>query len=383
MDRRLPFTTVYLTGTVRDTQHRKMSKSLGNGIDPRDVVRLYGTDALRWTLIGGGSLGADVIVDPGDLETTFAPGRNFANKLWNIGRFILSQLPQRVPAIETIDRSQLTLADRWMLARAQWAIEQATQAIEEFRLDNAAEFAFQLAWRDLADWYLEAVKPRLSAGNAGVVHAVLAYTFDVVLRLLHPVVPFITEELWQKLPGRAAADLLVVADWPRVREELRDQSAFNEFLRVQEAITAIRNIRAEYRIAPKDRLTVTITPQTATVKQALAGERDTIVRLAHLAALELGPQPKDGGGGHAVLPDASEVFVAFGGAIDVQQECRRLAAELDRLDQQLAALAARLSNQNFVSRAPADVVAKEREKEQTWRTQRGVLADKLKALGCS
>jgi valyl-tRNA synthetase len=360
-----------------------MSKSLGNGIDPRDVVRLYGTDALRWTLIGGGSLGADVIVDPGDLETTFAPGRNFANKLWNIGRFILSQLPAQVPAIETIDRSQLTLADRWMLARAQWAIEQATQAIEEFRLDNAAECAFQLAWRDLADWYLEAVKPRLNAGNAGVVHAVLAYTFDVVLRLLHPVVPFITEELWQKLPGRAAADLLVVADWPRVREELRDQPAFKEFLRVQEAITAIRNIRAEYRIAPKERLTVTITPKTPVVQQALAGERDTIVRLAHLEALDLGPQPEDGEGGHAVLPDASEVFVAFGGAIDVQQECGRLSTELNRLDQQLAALAVRLSNQHFVSRAPADVVAKEREKEQTWRTQRGVLADKLKALGCS
>jgi len=369
---------------VRDTQHRKMSKSLGNGIDPRDVVRLYGTDALRWTLIGGGSLGADVIVDPSDLETTFAPGRNFANKLWNIGRFILSQLPDRVPAIDQIDKAQLTLADRWMLARAQHAIEQATQAIEEFRLDNAAEFAFQLAWRDLADWYLEAVKPRLSAGrDASVVHAVLAYTFDVVLRLLHPVVPFITEELWQKLPGRAAADLLVVAEWPRARKDLHDQPAFNDFLRVQEAITAIRNIRAEYRIPPKERLTATITPKTQNAQRALAGEQDTIVRLANLAALAIGPQPTGAGGGHAVLADGSAVLVALTGAVDVKQECGRLATELDRLDQQLAALAARLSNQNFVSRAPADVVAKEREKEQTWRTQRGVLADKLKALGCS
>ena len=384
MDRRLPFTTVYLTGTVRDTQHRKMSKSLGNGIDPRDVVRLYGTDALRWTLIGGGSLGADVIVDPGDLETTFAPGRNFANKLWNIGRFILSQLPERVPAIERIDRAQLTLADRWILARAQGAIAQATQGIEEFRLDNAAEVAFQLAWRDLADWYLEAVKPRLAADrSAAVVHTVLAYTFDVVLRLLHPVVPFITEELWQKLPGRSAADLLALAAWPTANDALSDPPAVNEFLRVQEAITAIRNIRAEYRIAPKERLSATITPTTPAVQQALAGERDTIVRLAHLAALAIGPQPNDGGGGHAVLPDASEVFVALAGSVDVQQECGRLTTELTRLDQQLAALAARLSNQNFVSRAPADVVAKEREKEQTWRTQRGVLADKLKALGCS
>src|SRR6266545_6788744 len=227
MDRRLPFTAVYLTGTVRDTQHRKMSKSLGNGIDPRDVVRLYGTDALRWTLIGGGSLGADVIVDPNDLETTFAPGRNFANKLWNIGRFILSQLPNEVAPIDGVDRSQLALVDRWILARAQWATEHTTRGIDEFRLDNAAEFAFQLAWRDLADWYMEAVKPRLASNrDAGVVHSVLAYTFDVVLRLLHPVVPFITEELWQKLSGRAASELLVVAPWPGVPEDLYDRRAF-------------------------------------------------------------------------------------------------------------------------------------------------------------
>src|SRR5436190_5081813 len=134
VDRRLPFTTVYLTGTVRDTQHRKMSKSLGNGIDPRDVVRLYGTDALRWTLIGGGSLGADVIVDPNDLETTFAPGRNFANKLWNVGRFILSQLPPDVRPIDEIDPTRLTPADRWILSRAQATIREATDSLEQFRL---------------------------------------------------------------------------------------------------------------------------------------------------------------------------------------------------------------------------------------------------------
>src|SRR5213596_2856646 len=162
MDRRLPFTTVYLTGTVRDTQHRKMSKSLGNGIDPRDVARLYGADALRWTLIGGGSLGADVIVDPNDLETTFAPGRNFANKLWNIGQFVLGQLPTALPAIESIDRRSLTLADRWILSRAQAMIRETTTSLEQFRLDEAAKRCYEFAWNELADWYVEAVKPRLT-----------------------------------------------------------------------------------------------------------------------------------------------------------------------------------------------------------------------------
>src|SRR6266581_451903 len=211
MDRRLPFTTVYLTGTVRDTQHRKMSKSLGNGIDPRDVVDRYGADALRWTLIGGGSLGADVIVDPDDLETTFAPGRNFANKLWNIGRFILSQLPRDVAGIEAVDRRLLTLADRWILSRAQATIREATHSLEAFRLDEAAKRCFEFVWNELADWYVEAVKPRLDDPAA---KAVLAHCFDAALRLLHPVVPFITEELWQKLPGRKTGALIAVTEWP-------------------------------------------------------------------------------------------------------------------------------------------------------------------------
>src|SRR3989454_9436867 len=251
MDRRLPFTTVYLTGTVRDTQHRKMSKSLGNGIDPRDVAHLYGTDALRWTLIGGGSLGADVIVDPNDLETTFAPGRNFANKLWNIGQFVLGQLPQTVPAIESIDRRSLTLADRWILSRAQATVREATAALEQFRLDEAAKRCFAFGWNELADWYVEAVKPRMTGEHAQTPQAVLAYCFDLALRLLHPVVPFITEELWQKLPGRKAQELLAVSQWPAPRRELEDPRADQEFARVKTVIEQVRSIRAEYRVPPK------------------------------------------------------------------------------------------------------------------------------------
>src|SRR6266516_3716544 len=384
MDRRLPFTTVYLHGTVRDTLHRKMSKSLGNGIDPLDVVRLYGADALRWTLIAGSSLGADVTLDPNDLETTFAPGRNFANKLWNIGRFILAQLPERVLPLDALDAKSLPLADRWILARTQYAIEQVTEAFDEFRLDDGAKFAFQLAWRDLADWYVEAVKLRLVArgASADAARSVLAYAFDIVLRLLHPVVPFITEELWQKLPGRKSEDLLIIAEWPRVRAALYDQRAWKDFARVQEAVSAIRNIRAEYRIPPKARLEAALAAKAEDARKAFQGERETIIRLAQLAELAFDGQGR-GAGAHAVLADGSEVFVALSDAIDVQQECRRLSGELTRLEQQLAGLAAKLTNQQFVARAPAEVVAKEREKERAWHDQRQVLADKLKSLGCS
>jgi len=377
-----PFSTVYLHGTVRDTQHRKMSKSLGNGIDPLDVVRLYGADALRWTLIAGSSLGADVILDPSDLETTFAPGRNFANKLWNIGRFILAQLPEDVESIEKLNLSALALADRWILTRAYATIVAATEQLETFRLDEAAKACFEFAWKDLADWYVEAVKPRLAAGDAAAAQAVLAFCFDTVLRLLHPVVPFITEDLWQRLPGRRPEELLVTAAWPTVPPQLLKLEAAFEFTRVQEAISKIRMIRAEYRIAPKIRLAASIKPRTDLIRAAFEGERETIVRLAQLSDLDL-----DGGfggaGAHAVLADGSEVFVALADAIDVRQECRRLSSELTRLEQQLSGLAAKLTNQNFVARAPAEVVAQEREKERAWRDQRQALADKLKSLGCS
>src|SRR3989454_10163449 len=200
MGGRLPFTTVYLHGTVRDTQHRKMSKSLGNGIDPLDVVRLYGADALRWTLIAGSSLGADVILDPSDLETTFAPGRNFANKLWNIGRFILARLPEDVESIDKLNLSALALADRWILTRAYATIVAATEQLETFRLDEAAKACFEFAWKDLADWYVEAVKPRLAAGGGPAAPGGFAFCFGAGLRPLPPVGPFFTPDPWQRVP---------------------------------------------------------------------------------------------------------------------------------------------------------------------------------------
>ena len=392
-----PFSTVYLHGTVRDTQHRKMSKSLGNGIDPLDVVRLFGADALRWTAIAGLSLGSDLILDPNDLETTFAPGRNFANKLWNIGRFILAQLPERVEPLERFEQSKLPLADRWILTRANDAVAAVTASLEQFRLDEAAKRCYEFVWGDLADWYVEAVKPRLAAtaspsaaaqlapaawGDAAAAHAVIAHCFDTALRLLHPVVPFITEELWQKLPGRKPDELLAPAAWPSFKPELVDSELDLQFLRIKQVVEEIRSIRAEYKVPPKTRLRASITARGRDNRKVFEAESETIRRLAQLEELSF-----DGGskpvGAYAVFGDGSELYVTLEGAIDLQQECRRLSGELTRLEQQLAGLAAKLTNQQFVARAPAEVVAKEREKERAWHDQRQVLADKLKSLGCS
>jgi valyl-tRNA synthetase len=273
----------------------------------------------------------------------------------------------------------LTLADRWILSRAQATIREATAALEAFRLDEGAKRCFEFVWNELADWYVEAVKPRLADPAA---KSVLAYCFDVALRLLHPVVPFITEELWQKLPGRKADELIAMTDWPTSRSELEDADADAQFARVKTAIERIRSIRAEYRISPKTRLAAAIVLRGGDRAATFEGERETITRLGHLESLALDGAAVPTGGAHAVFGDGSEVVVALTGSIDVQQECGRLSVELGRLNQQLAALAGRLTNEAFVSRAPAEVVAREREKERTWREQRDVLAGKLRALGC-
>ena len=238
-----PYTRMYLHGVVRDTQHRKMSKSLGNGIDPLEVVERYGADALRYSLISGMSVGTDVILDPEDLESSFAPGRNFANKLWNAGRFILSNLtaaPRRWrdahPVV--VRRNELTLADRWIIARCEATVREATEAYERFRLNEAAAAVYRFIWSDLADWYIEQIKPRLYGDVPGgdVARAVAVQTFDVALRLLHPVMPFVTETLWRRFPGRPETASISVAPWPLSDARADDPDALREFGLVQEVV---------------------------------------------------------------------------------------------------------------------------------------------------
>ncbi|MGH7676038.1 MAG: class I tRNA ligase family protein, partial [Gemmatimonadales bacterium] len=195
---------------------------------------------------------------------------------------------------------------------------------------------------------------------------------------------FITEELWQKLPGRRDGELLALAPWPVAAPALADAEADAAFARVQEAVSAIRNIRAEYRIAPSTRVMARVTATTDAARRALEGEGETITRLAQLGTLALdGAAAPVGAGAHAVLTDGTDVFVALEGALDLPRECKRLSDDLARLDRQLAGLAARFTHGEFVARAPAEVVAREREKERAWQEQRRALADKLKALGCS
>jgi valyl-tRNA synthetase len=391
-----PFHTVYLHGTVRDTNHVKMSKSLGNGIDPLDVVALYGADALRYTVVAGMGLGADTILDPADLERSFAPGRNFVTKLWNIGRFLLSNIgDDPVDRIDDVDPALLVPADRWILHRLDAAIAACNAALgparpdghawrEEqryagLRLNEYTEAVRGFVWSELADWCLEAAKSRLAARGADrdVVRAVLVHAFDGALRLLHPIVPFVTETLWQRLPRPDRADeWLATAAWPIESRAIEGAGAFET---VRETVVAIRQLRADYNIPPGKSLTGFVRPGGETARAVLLAEAATVERLSR-CTLSLTDAAPDSAAAHQVLSDGTEIILPLAGMIDVSKECARLKGELENLDKQLLGLRGRLANEQFVARAKPEVVDAERAKERDWTARRAQLAAKAASL---
>jgi valyl-tRNA synthetase len=387
------FRTVYLHGTVRDTNHMKMSKSLGNGIDPLDVVRLYGADALRYTVIAGMGLGADTILDPDDLERSFAPGRNFVTKLWNMARFLLTNVgSEPVLSLDRIAAHRLTRADHWILGRLNEAIRACDVALgparpadstwsdsERYaglRLNEYTEAARAFAWGELADWYLESVKTRLAAPGEDreVARAVLVHSFDQVLRLLQPIVPFVTDALWQRLPNADAA-ALAVAPWPAQRIVSGNPT---EFDLVIEAVNAIRRLRADYSVPPGKQVACTVVPSADS--QTVFGEESALAGKLARAEITVATTAPSETSAHAILSDGTQVVLSLAGVVDVERECSRLRTELGSLEKQLDALRGRLGNENFLSRAKPDVVEAERQKEREWSSRRELLSDKVRTL---
>jgi valyl-tRNA synthetase len=373
-----PFHTVYLHGTVRDTNHVKMSKSLGNGIDPLDVVDRYGADALRYTVISGMGIGADLTLDPHDLEKSFSPGRNFATKLWNIGRFLLTNVgTEPVADLSTIETTVYTRADRWILARLRTTVEECNAALDALRLNEYAEAARRFVWNELADWYVEATKGRLTTPGTDrdVARAVLVHTFDSALRLLHPIVPFITESLWQRLPGRAEGHaLLCNASWPTPSAA---SAGADEFECVRDAVNALRTLRADYAVAPGKVIEAYIAPHG--LDQVYRDEAPLIGRLARATVMLGAPVERDTAA-RALLSDGTDIAVPLGGLVDIEKECAKLRTELDQLERQLTSLSQRLANAGFTTRAPAHIVAAERAKEQEWTTRRDQMRAKITGL---
>jgi len=406
-----PFHTVYLHGVARDTEHRKMSKSLGNGIDPLEVVARFGADALRWTVVAGMGVGTDVIFDPGDLEKTFAPGRNFCTKLWNIGRFLLQNVGEApVAALADVDPARLTRADRWILGRLDHAIADCDAALGAarppqdgawpeaertagLRLNEYAETARRFAWDELAAWYVETTKRRLTGPAATpddreVARTVLVYAFDQALRLLHPVVPFITEALWQRLPAPAGVErradaFLTTAPWPRPRPRanLADSGAA-EFELVRAVVDAIRQVRADYAVPPGRMVDATVVAGAGVPPHVYAQEAALVGALTRATVTVADASPA-GTAARVLLGGGAEVVVPLAGLVDLEKERGKLAKELEGLDKQLAALRGRLANAGFTSRAPAAVIDAERAKEQSWAERREQLAAKIAALGAT
>lgn len=379
-----PFTDIYLHGTVRDHKGRKMSKSLGNGIDPLRVVELYGADALRYTLVAGIGVGTDLMLNYEDLDATFAPGRNFANKLWNAGRFALMNLEGgEIPSLEEV-ADDLEVTDRWILSRLSRASQEMTDALERFRLNDAAAIGHAFFWGELADWYLEMIKPRLrgESGEASqrAARATLVMVLDRTMRLLHPIVPFITEAVWQKLPRREGnSESVMVADWPQPEAGWNDAEAEGLIAELQQIVTATRNIRAEYRIAPGEKLSVKLSGASPELAAMLERHGRILADLARVD--EVSFERAEGEiGASTVLTTGTELFVPLSDVIDLDKERGRLKSELDRISGLMVGTEKRLGNEAFVSKAPAEVVEREREKLEAFGEQKETLERSLKVL---
>jgi valyl-tRNA synthetase len=384
-----PFTEVYLHGTVRDMKGRKMSKSLGNGIDPLEVVRAYGADAMRYTIVSQCAVGTDIALDHENVEAAFANGRNFANKIWNAGRFALMSLGDApVRSLAEVERD-LELEDRWILSRLQRAAAHATDALERFRLHEYAEGTYHFFWGEICDWYLELVKSRLGqeadAASREAARSTLVTVLDRALRLLHPVVPFVTAELWARLPrigDEARADDLIVAAWPVPEARWTSDETESRMAGFQELIVEVRRLRKEYGVPEGGRIAIHVFSERNGgdgFADLVREQTPALEQLARVNRVEI--EAGQGVGAHAVLKNGVELFLPLEGVIDLDRERARLREEIAKLEGLHAGTSKKLDNASFVARAPADVVQKERDRLAQLEEQRTKLGVKLAALG--
>jgi len=373
----VPFPKVMIHGLVLDAQGRKMSKSLGNGVDPIEVIDQYGADTLRFMLITGNTPGNDLRFHPERLEAT----RNFSNKIWNASRYVLLNLED----YEEGPRGELTLADRWILSRYASTVEKGTEALENFDLGEAGRLLYEFIWNEFCDWYIELTKPRLYNGNNNkqvlarhTAQSVLLEVLEGTLRLLHPFMPFLTEEIWQTLPVQG--DSIMMQSWPEL-PAYQDAVAEGNMTLLMEAIKAIRNIRAEMKVAPGQKVEILILAPDALQRAVIEAGKADILKLAGGASVELLETlaEKPSQAASAVL-EGVEIYLPLKGLMDLDKEVARLEKEISlaTLDQQ--SLEAKLSNPGFTGKAPAQVVAKERERLEGIVARAAALEERLREL---
>ena len=353
----IPFEKVFIHGLVRDSQGRKMSKSLGNGIDPLDVIEKYGADTLRFMLITGNTPGNDMRFYWERVEAT----RNFANKIWNASRFALMNIEGYDKNAELVP---YTLADRWILSRLQDTARDVTGLLERFELGEAGRAIYDFIWSEVCDWYIELAKPRLynkeNAAERATAQHVLAEVLTSAMQLLHPYMPFITEEIYQCLPHEAES--IMISAWPRPNEDLVDAEAETGMNAIMDSIKAIRNMRAEVNVAPGKKIPA-IMLVSAELIEVVKANSSYIHLLGGVDELELLPLGAEKpANAMATVLAGIEVYLPLAGLIDVVKETQRLEKELAALTKDVERVEGKLSNEGFLAKAPAEVIAKEKEK---------------------
>jgi valyl-tRNA synthetase len=370
----VPFRDVYIHALVRDAEGVKMSKSKGNATDPLAVMDTYGTDAFRFTLAALAAQGRDIRMSEERVEGY----RNFANKIWNASRLVLGNLDGYDPVLAR--RGKPSTADRWIKSRLAATTTSVRKALDGYRFNDAASAVYQFLWHEFCDWYLEIAKRTLYQTDDPVARAVtqrtLIESLEVTLRLLHPFMPFLSEEIWQRLPHQGES--IMVAPFPRAAGSRRNARAERQMQPVIDIVSAIRTIRSESRIAPSAELRVTVKPG-ASGAESLAEAAPLIGSLARAViavdpAAERPPQSA-----HAVAGD-TEVFVHLDGVVDLSAERGRLLKEIERADKEIAFIAGKLARPEFVERAPAEVVGRERVRLTEQRRIHDKLSASLAAL---
>jgi len=378
-----PFRHVLIHGLVRDALGRKMSKSLGNGVDPLEVIEEYGADALRFTLVTGIAPGNDTRYQPEKVEAS----RNFCNKIWNAARFAMMNLQDYTPDGTDLRSLPLNLHDRWILSRLDWTAAEINRHLERFDLGEGARTLYDFVWSELCDWYIELIKPRLY-GRAGeesrrTAQAVLWHVLETTLRLMHPYMPFLSEEIWQHLHRVTGAQppvpSIMVAKWP-TPAGFRDEVAEEEMQVLMEIVRGIRNVRAEKQVEPGRQITAIL--QAPASRRAMLEEAvpyiQALARVGEVTFIdEAAPAPERA---VAVIAGGVQVHLPLAGLVDLEQEVARLEKELAETVQQLAAINARLSNAGFVSKAPAHVVQRERQRQEELAEKERLLRQRLAEL---
>jgi len=384
----VPFRHVYIHALIRDAEGQKMSKSKGNVIDPLVMIDQYGTDAFRLTLTAFAAQGRDIKMSPERIEGY----RNFANKVWNASRFVFMNLEDGfAPNPEPLTRDS-SLADRWILSRLNTVAGEIQSSLAEYRFNDAASGLYQFVWHEYCDWYLELSKPALSGehGSPGrkAAQTALVHVLETALRLLHPIMPFITEEIWQLIPQgvrrKASGERIssiMVAVYPVPENSLIDAGIERDMQMVMDLITALRNIRGEMNIAPSMQMEAIVKVENGELGDHLERSSPLVTALARLSGLRIGVDEKKPKAAATGLIRGAEVYVPLEGVIDLTQERDRLMKEIAKTSKDIEVFAKKLSNKNFVDKAPKEVVEKDTAKLEEFKARRDKLEQGLKMLG--